>query len=673
MGASEKDANSSHWAPRTAWIGGSETSSHPAIWSIWQPLTVCVEATIAGHKHLPTDGNETSASSGAMEKATIYLPSLEWVVPTADVSAPLQASSTVLVEGLPNLPSDRRHTELKRIGRIVGNRRLQRLIKVAGSPSPVLHQQDGHAHLRADTANQRNVGSPMNITDRVDMPPNRFVPSDLPAIQRVIIELPEETITADPEFLPRAERRNQYWAANPPRPGWPYDDGFRLLWSRGEIDEFAQEVRDYQIDVMGVSLEDADGILGPRTAASLETSPPSPTIFEGETHEVETGTSSPAEALGETTPESAEADIGEVPEWIMSGATETPWPVHSTVYQEAMASGGIGIEGAAPTWEGFLGQMGSMDFLGHSVVGHTAFLRRLDTAQRYLRSNYPDVSERVLVPSVNLPGTRSQWRAAERLTSSPHLFGMAIDISGGQNPWMSNPAEEERNTLYAWIIWRATWLMSRGSPITPAESHRLAGSRSSASSRGEPQSTEVIWQYFHEANDATLAYLGLVDSREAVAERLRSLGEPSPLIQGERYIGDYVPADIPIERLRLGPPALEDWMQVIRHDRSNWPNRGRDETVSGFMNLRRELVVALRDQAGLQWGACDLGERQSGDMMHFALDPDEFFQFRERVRRRLAEAQAGMSPEVRRAEQQEERRRQREMGSRVEAERRRPR
>jgi hypothetical protein len=38
----------------------------------------------------------------------------------------------------------------------------------------------------------------------------------------------------------------------------------------------------------------------------------------------------------------------------------------------------------------------------------------------------------------------------------------------------------------------------------------------------------------------------------------------------------------------------------------------------GFMDLRKELVVALCDAVGLRWGACDFGA-ESGDLMHFHL------------------------------------------------------
>ncbi len=39
----------------------------------------------------------------------------------------------------------------------------------------------------------------------------------------------------------------------------------------------------------------------------------------------------------------------------------------------------------------------------------------------------------------------------------------------------------------------------------------------------------------------------------------------------------------------------------------------------GFLDLRKEVVVALCDVGHLRWGACDFGLAQSGDMMHFDL------------------------------------------------------
>lgn len=530
----------------------------------------------------------------------------------------------------------------------------------------------------------------LKLERRQSEPGNRTstAPKVPTGLQRQVIELPEVAITGDPQFYDRAERRNRHWARHPPTPSWPYDDTLRQLWDQGNFDEFADAVRNHQVDVMGIPFEEADGIMGPQTSASLETHSAGASIAEAEAprpsevgteqptegeasqpaeaeteHPTEGEASQPAEAEsqppteGEPASQTAEsgstalteeqAEVRQVPEWIMEYARGRPWPVHSVLYEEAMASpGGIGIAGVAPTWDGFLGQMGEMDFLRKPIVGHQVFLRKLDEAQRWLRANHPQIAQREY--SIHTPGTRSQWRAAERLTASPHLFGMAVDINSGQNPWMNNPGEEEqeRNTLYAWIIWRATWLMGRGSPVTPADSHRRAGSRSSQRNSAEPQSTEDIHRHFNEANLATLDYLRLDGNRTEVEAKLHSIGEPPPAIHDEEYIGGYVPSSIPIERLRQGSNAIDDWMEVIHYDRQHWPNQPRGGgPVSGIMNLPLELVVALRDVARLQWGACDLGENQSGDMMHFALDPPRFYAFRGQVRRRLQQIERGLTPQ----------------------------
>ena len=131
---------------------------------------------------------------------------------------------------------------------------------------------------------------------------------------------------------------------------------------------------------------------------------------------------------------------------------------------------------------------------------------------------------------------------------------------------------------------------------------------------------------------------------------------------GTDRISGYIPTAIPLAQLRAG--SVEHWVRVIQHDRDNWPNRRPDGTFREFMNLRRELVIALRDYGGLQWGACDLGESQSGDMMHFALDPPAFFRFRNDVRTRLREARRDMGAEAYQEARAEEHMRRHELTQR---------
>lgn len=87
-------------------------------------------------------------------------------------------------------------------------------------------------------------------------------------VQR-IIELPPIAITGDPQFYSRALRSNKYYSANPPLRGWPYDPTLRALWGKGAYDDFAERVREIQEAKLRSETEQADGILGQKTAELL--------------------------------------------------------------------------------------------------------------------------------------------------------------------------------------------------------------------------------------------------------------------------------------------------------------------------------------------------------------------------------------------------------------------
>jgi hypothetical protein len=59
-------------------------------------------------------------------------------------------------------------------------------------------------------------------------------------------------------------------------------------------------------------------------------------------------------------------------------------------------------------------------------------------------------------------------------------------------------------------------------------------------------------------------------------------------------------------------------LPLVSGPSSSDPKKTRNP-VNGFMDLRREVVEAMCDSAigNLKWGACDLGDGESGDMMHF--------------------------------------------------------
>lgn len=83
-----------------------------------------------------------------------------------------------------------------------------------------------------------------------------------------VIQMPEMEIVGDPNFYSRAERLNRHYAAHPPLPGWPYTEPLRVLWTAGNLDDFADRVQEIQ-ERSGLTGRAVDGILGPATARIL--------------------------------------------------------------------------------------------------------------------------------------------------------------------------------------------------------------------------------------------------------------------------------------------------------------------------------------------------------------------------------------------------------------------
>lgn len=482
------------------------------------------------------------------------------------------------------------------------------------APDSVLLQPNGFNRFMWNPAAmvylQRKIGNHAigNLWRSISgAPVIRRSPNKSATLQRDI-RLPEITIYGDPEFYSRARRRNRYWANHPPQPGWPYTESLRRLWEEARYDEFAEAIREYQTDTMGQALDDADGILGPNTARALaEGAHEERPAEDAETVESE----SESADEGETT-ESAAPTFAAVPADVMERATGSPWYYHESVYNRFQQEGrDLGIDGLASTWQGYLAQMGVTTFLGRQVAGHQALLTRLERAEAYLRREHPDLSDRELLPRIGQVGSRSQWRAGES-TTSYHVFGLALDIDAGRNPWITSSSGSRRQE---WTIWRAAWLIGGGvQSVWSERSHQWATE--------DNLTTEEIHGRYQRASEAVAEYLALLENEEQLAARIAALGEPPA---GPSH--EYLPRTPTRETLRNG--GAGEWQNVIRQDRQNWPAAARE---TGFMNLRLELVQALRDEAGLSWGACDLGRRESGDFMHFDLRSPQFERLRNQIR-----------------------------------------
>lgn len=168
------------------------------------------------------------------------------------------------------------HRSIVQLQSVIGNQAVQRMIDgdalrqlIGGSTAHDQQQTDGNSggliggmiksilENSADTQQQTNGNS-----------------GGFTGIGNIIKNLvnQQSRFAGDEEFHAKARPKNQYYANNPPTPGWPYTDQLRALWEAGSFNEFANEVATYQRDTLKLPEPQVDGILGPKTSRRLSES-----------------------------------------------------------------------------------------------------------------------------------------------------------------------------------------------------------------------------------------------------------------------------------------------------------------------------------------------------------------------------------------------------------------
>jgi hypothetical protein len=180
---------------------------------------------------------------------------------------------------------------------------------------------------------------------------------------------------------------------------------------------------------------------------------------------------------------------------------------------------------------------------------------------------------------------------AETGMSHPHTMGIAIDIDAGQNPWIFNDASAGS----FWKGWfeesfaRATRIFG-GEGITAHSMWKMS----------EQMSTEELWQHINRTSDSFRKYMELGakgNSDEHIIE---------VMVQGGKYTREEAQADLPKVRGANG----------TFHGKDADHSFGRHYATS-ITNIKEDLVVALRDVAGLAWGGTEMHGAINGDFMHF--------------------------------------------------------
>jgi hypothetical protein len=209
-------------------------------------------------------------------------------------------------------------------------------------------------------------------------------------------------------------------------------------------------------------------------------------------------------------------------------------------------------------------------------------------------------------------------------TASMHTFGLAVDIEYIRNPWIvgqhidggarrPSPAGEVTRDANG----KLTRALNRAALLVHGEIIDMTSVYLSRLSSG---TAGAAWDDLHRRHSALRSYLAVAgDAAGARAFVAANRAVAGVVAAGEtddhaarRWAG-FATADL--AALRLGSVKRKN-------------GRGNDESVAqsnfagrdprlGFLSLHRDLVVALRDGAGLAWGAIDFGPTESGDVMHF--------------------------------------------------------
>lgn len=199
---------------------------------------------------------------------------------------------------------------------------------------------------------------------------------------------------------------------------------------------------------------------------------------------------------------------------------------------------------------------------------HLVLMRKLREAENWLMNQpqYMGMTQAALGKALGFNAdTRFSGARLSAAKQAMHGFGLAIDIHVPGNPWIGA----------GWVKHDKILLRER---VKMIEALRAA-------SGGQSLPGKTIFEYLDSIARATGN-----DTRQAY-DTLKK--------RNDEFIA----------YLKGNPQELGYWKKS-----QSFGNRN---PLNGFLNLHRDLVYALRQIAGLAWGAIDFGPYASGDIMHF--------------------------------------------------------
>lgn len=245
------------------------------------------------------------------------------------------------------------------------------------------------------------------------------------------------------------------------------------------------------------------------------------------------------------------------------------------------------------------------------------------------------------------PITAQDWRTRFGVTSvgglrfnasggpaSTHGWGLAIDVNYSGAPFVMHEAREQvLDAQLAPVYHRIAWLILYRESAIPQAITQVGRSEDTRAwyrtLRAESDAMRRYFQMMHDPNDINWNTV----YEDVTYEIWGHLGvgampNPGTPAQAQVAVRELLRAQMARDYAILGAQGGVDVggglttpnvPGVKRSDDSaaDRPFAARDPG-QGFMDLNEEVVVALRAQSGVRWGAIDFGG-ESGDVMHFDL------------------------------------------------------
>lgn len=257
---------------------------------------------------------------------------------------------------------------------------------------------------------------------------------------------------------------------------------------------------------------------------------------------------------------------------------------------------GTGGEFEASDWFDHMANPAVFGFTFNRGI-HLVLLRKLRLAERHLLTlpAYEAMTPVELGKALGM-GERHKGSRPEADTASMHTFGLAIDIGYRVNPWIRRSSS--RDAIRRAALLTGGRRLTRN-PIT--KEFNALGTDSALSTRDVYDGVAAL--------DAALReYLACETDPTALQSAIRSRVEDE--------------TDGVVDQGESEANAETRWTAQVKQDRRALERddfKGHHSPEKGFLNLPKDLVIALREHACLAWGGCDIGggEFGSGDMMHF--------------------------------------------------------